>query len=41
MFAEKYGPWALIAGGSEGIGASFARKIAQQAVNVVLMARKR
>ncbi|SRR5579884_2242670 len=40
MFAEKYGPWALIAGGSEGIGASFARKIAQQGVNVFLLARK-
>jgi short-subunit dehydrogenase len=40
MFAEKYGPWALIAGGSEGIGASFARKIAQQGVNVLLLARK-
>jgi uncharacterized protein len=40
MFAEKYGPWALIAGGSEGIGASFARNIARQGVNVVLMARK-
>lgn len=41
MFAEKYGPWALIAGGSEGIGASFARKIAAQGVNVLLIARKR
>jgi uncharacterized protein len=40
IFAEKYGPWALIAGGSEGIGASFARKIAQQGVNVVVLARK-
>jgi len=40
MFAEKYGPWAVIAGGSEGIGASFARKIAGQGVNVVLLARK-
>lgn len=40
MFAEQYGPWALIAGGSEGIGASFARKLAHQGVNVVLMARK-
>lgn len=39
-FAEKYGPWALIAGGSEGIGASFARKIASQGVNVLLLARK-
>ena len=40
MFAEKYGPWALIAGGSEGIGASFARKIAEQGVNILLLARK-
>jgi uncharacterized protein len=40
MFAEKYGPWALIAGGSEGIGASFGRKIATQGVNVMLLARK-
>jgi short-subunit dehydrogenase len=40
MLAQKYGPWALIAGGSEGIGASFARKIAQQGVNLVLLARK-
>jgi len=40
MLAEKYGPWAVIAGASEGIGASFARKIAGQGVNVVLLARK-
>ncbi len=40
MFVEKYGPWALIAGGSEGIGASFARKIASSGVNVFLLARK-
>lgn len=24
----KYGPWALIIGGSEGVGAAFARKLA-------------
>jgi uncharacterized protein len=40
MFADKYGPWALIAGGSEGIGASFAHKIAARGVNVLLLARK-
>ncbi len=40
MFAQKYGPWAVIAGASEGIGASFARKIARQGANVVLLARK-
>lgn len=35
-----YGPWALIAGGSEGVGAEFARLLAESAVNVVLVARK-
>lgn len=27
-FYKRYGPWAVIAGGSEGVGAAFARKIA-------------
>jgi short-subunit dehydrogenase len=40
MFAEQYGPWALIAGGSEGVGESFAEKLAARGVNVVLVARK-
>jgi len=40
MFAEQYGPWALIAGGSEGVGASFAQKLAARGVNLVLTARK-
>ncbi|HLG88283.1 MAG TPA: SDR family NAD(P)-dependent oxidoreductase [Alphaproteobacteria bacterium] len=39
-FAKHYGPWALIAGGSEGVGASFARKFADEGINVVLVARK-
>jgi short-subunit dehydrogenase len=38
-FAARYGPWALIAGGSEGIGASYARLIAERGVNVALFAR--
>jgi hypothetical protein len=25
-FAERYGPWAVIAGGSEGVGASVTRR---------------
>jgi short-subunit dehydrogenase len=40
MFVQKYGPWALIAGGSEGVGACFARKLAERGLNLVLLARK-
>ncbi len=35
----KYGPWALIAGGSEGVGAEFAQLLAQAGLNLVLVAR--
>jgi short-subunit dehydrogenase len=38
--ASKYGPWALITGGSEGVGASFARQVGAAGINVVLVARK-
>jgi len=40
MFKERYGPWAVIVGGSEGVGASFARKLAERGLNLVLLARK-
>ena len=36
----KYGPWAVIAGGSEGVGAEFARQLAAEGFNLVLIARK-
>ncbi len=36
----KYGPWAVIAGGSEGVGAEFAHQLAEAGVNLVLIARK-
>ena len=39
-FTKRYGPWALIAGGSEGVGTSFARKFAAEGINLVLVARK-
>jgi short-subunit dehydrogenase len=37
---SRYGPWAFIAGGSEGVGASFARVLAANGINVVIAARK-
>ncbi len=39
-FAERYGPWALINGGSDGLGAAFAEEIAKRGVNLVLVARR-
>jgi short-subunit dehydrogenase len=39
-FAEKYGPWALVAGASDGLGAAFAEGLAERGVNVVLLARR-
>ena len=38
-FAGKYGPWALIAGASEGVGASLADQLASLGLNLVLVAR--
>src|SRR4051812_12607888 len=40
LFLKRYGPWAVIAGASEGLGAEFARQIAARGVNVVLLARR-
>ncbi|MFO0577558.1 MAG: SDR family NAD(P)-dependent oxidoreductase [Polyangia bacterium] len=39
-FTKKYGPWAVVAGASEGLGAEFARQLAQRGLNVLLVARR-
>jgi short-subunit dehydrogenase len=39
-FLEKYGPWAVIAGASEGTGREFALQIAREGVNCLLVARR-
>ena len=38
-FAQKYGPWAVVAGASEGIGVSLADQLASGDLNLVLIAR--
>jgi short-subunit dehydrogenase len=39
-FSERYGPWAVVAGASEGVGASVARLLGERGVNVMLVARR-
>jgi short-subunit dehydrogenase len=39
-FSSRYGPWALIAGVSEGVGASVARLLGERGINLVLVGRR-
>jgi short-subunit dehydrogenase len=37
---QRYGPWAVVAGGSEGVGRAFATQLADDGFDLVLLARK-
>ncbi len=39
-FQSQYGPWAVIAGASEGLGAAFAQALGERGLNIVLVARR-
>ena len=37
---SEYGPWGIVAGGSDGVGVAFAHAMAARGINVVLVARR-
>ena len=39
QFAAKYGPWALVAGASDGVGLAFAKQLAGMGLNLILVSR--
>jgi len=39
-FAGRYGPWALVAGASDGVGLAYARAMAERGLGVGLVARR-
>lgn len=36
-FRERYGPWAVVAGGAQGLGAAFVRELAARGTNVLVV----
>ena len=40
QFPNRYGPWAVVAGASEGLGAAFAKQLAARRMNLLLIARQ-
>jgi hypothetical protein len=41
QFWKRYGPYALVAGGSNGLGAAFAEALARRGLNLILIAREK
>ncbi len=40
-FVQRYGPWAVVTGASDGIGRAFAEQLSALGLNVALIARRR